>query len=91
MKKALFLTLFIVTHIGFFFLQINQQMRFIKKSFTKQKQEQTIAQLEQKKQERQNELHSLQNRQDVQTYAAEKLKLKPMRITQLRRVAHDTK
>jgi hypothetical protein len=91
MKKALFLTLFIVAHIGFFFLQIQKQMKFIKASFNKQKQEQVIAQLEQQKQEELNTLYRLQNKKEVQSFASEKLSLKPMRMSQLHRVSHDIK
>ncbi len=91
MKKVLFLTLFIVTHVGFFFLQIQKQMQFIKESFTRQKQEQLIVQLKQKKQAKLNDLYALQDRQEVQNYAAKELKLKPLRIGQLRRADHDSK
>ncbi len=89
MKKTIFITLFIVTHIGFFFLQIQKQMESVRESFTKQKNERTLAQLEQNQQELNNELQVLQDKQDVCTFAQENLKFKPIKLTQLHRLSHD--
>jgi len=85
MKKNLFITLFIGVHISFFFLQIHKQMQFIKESFTKQRNEQTVSKLTHKKQAKLNELYALQNRQDVRSYAQKKLALRPVSMNQLNR------
>lgn len=85
MKKNLFVSLFISVHIGFFFLQIHKQMQYIKESFAKQRNEQTMAKLLQKKQAKQNELYALQNRRDIQSYASRKLALRPVSLNQLHR------
>ena len=89
MKKTLFFTLFIVTHIGFFFLQINKQMQLVKESFDKQKNERMVASLEQKKQKLANELNSLSNKSDIKEYAQKKLDLKPVRLAQVKPLSDD--
>jgi predicted membrane chloride channel (bestrophin family) len=89
MKKTVFITLFISTHIGFFFLHIHKHMQFIKESFTKQKYEQALSTIAQKKQARLNELYALQNKQDVKAYATRKLALKPVSMTQLHRFSYE--
>lgn len=89
MKKTVFLTLFITTHIGFFFLHIHKQMQFIKESFTKQTHEQSLSKMEHKKQARLNELYALHNKQDVQTYATATLALQPVKMTQLHRLHNE--
>ena len=86
MKKNLFLTLFIITNIGFLFLQIRKQMLFIKESFRKQKYERTVAKLEQKRQEIEHAMHIAQNKQEVKQYAQDELHMKPVRIAQLKKV-----
>jgi len=85
-KKNSFLTLFIITNIGFLFLQIRKQMLFIKESFRKQKHERTIAKLEQKKQEIDHAIHLAQNKQEIKQYAQDTLRMKPVRLTQLKKV-----
>jgi hypothetical protein len=90
MKKTFFIILFIVTHIGFFFLQIQKQMESIKASFDKQKNERTLVQLKQKLQTLTNELQSLQNKQEIKEFAEKKLNLKPINLTQIHRLpAHE--
>lgn len=86
MKKNLFLSLFIITNIGFLFLQIRKQMLFIKESFRKQKHEQVLAKLEQKKQDIEYAMHVAQNKQEVKQYAQETLNMKPVRIAQLKKL-----
>lgn len=86
MKKNLFLSLFIITNIGFLFLRIREQMLFIKESFRKQKYERTLAKLEQKKQEIEHAVHLAQNKQEVKQYAQETLNMKPARLAQLKKV-----
>ena len=85
MKKNLFLSLFIITNIGFLFLQIRKQMLFIKESFRKQKHERTLAKFELKKQEIEHAVHLAQNKQEVKQYAQDELHMKPVRLTQLKK------
>lgn len=89
MKKTVFITLFISTHISFLFLHIHKQMLFIKQSFSKQANEQLLSKATQEKQARLNELYALQNKQDVKAYAEKKLALRPVSMTQLHRLPHE--
>ncbi len=89
MKRNLFIIIFVATNIGFFFLQIRKQMLFIKESFRKQKNERTVANLEQKSQEIMNQLYTAQNKTDIKRYAREALHMRPVQLTQLKKLSHD--
>ncbi len=89
MKKTFFITLFIVTHIGFLFLHIQMQTKSLEESFRKQKNERTLTLLEQKKQALTNELQSLQNKQEIKEFAQKKLNLQPINLTQIERLSDD--
>ena len=90
MKKVVFFTLFVVVHIGFFFLEINKQMQLVKESFTKQKNERIVAALEQKKQALTNELYSLQNKATVKKFAQKTLGLEPVGLAQIKHLDDTT-
>jgi hypothetical protein len=90
MKKTIFIALFITTHIGFLFLHIHKHMEFIRESFSKQKNEQLLTQTLQKKQAKENELYALRSKQEIKKEAREKLGLKPVSMTQLHRLSHET-
>lgn len=87
MKKIFFIVLFIVTHIGFLFLQIQKQMESVQASFDKQKNERTLIQLEQQKQALANKLQSLQNKQEIKKFAQEELHLQPINLSQIQRLS----
>ena len=89
MKKQFFIALFVSTHIAFLFLHIHKHMQFIKESFAKQSNEQLLAKMKQKKEAKQNELFALQNKHDIKTVATQKLALRPMNMTQLKRLPHE--
>ncbi len=91
MKKNLFISLFVATNIGFFFLQIRKQMHFIKESFRKQKNERILAKLEQKEQDISNRLYMAQNKTDIKEYAHGTLHMIPVQLTQLKKLPHDHK
>lgn len=67
-------------------MQIRKQMLFIKESFRKQKHERTLAKLEQEKQEIEHAVHLTQNKQEVKQYAQDELHMKPIRLTQLKKM-----
>lgn len=91
MKKIVFITLFIVTHIGFLLLQIQKQMDSVKESFRKQKNERILTSLEQEKQALLNKLQVLQNKQEIKEYAQNSLHLHPIKLTQIQRLSDDNK
>lgn len=84
MKKIFFFTLFILVHIGFLFLEVNKQMELVKESFNKQKNERTIAALEQKREALTNELYTLQNKSSIKKYAQTQLGLVPVQLSQIK-------
>lgn len=88
MKKTIFITLFIAVHIGFFFLQIQMHMMSVRETFALQKSEKMLAQLRQKEQELSNQLHTLQSKQHAKEYA-EQADLKPVKLSQINRLAHE--
>ena len=87
MKKGTVVSIFIFTQIGFVFLQIHKHMLFIKCSFSKQKNERCLAQLEQKKVTLRNQFYVVQNKSDIQQFAQDKLALQPSKIKQIKRVS----
>ena len=89
MKKTVFIALFISTHISFLFLHIHKHMQCIKESFSKQKNEQLLANVLQQKQARENELYTLQNKKEIKEHATHALGLKPVTMTQLHRLSHE--
>lgn len=84
MKKGTFLSIFIVTHLLFIFLQIHKHMQFIKYSFAKQKYEKELQQVTHKKQELTNQLYAQQNRSTVKQYAQDQLGMKEIRLAQIK-------
>ncbi len=88
-KKNLFLIFFITTNVGFFFLQIKKQMLFIKESFRKQKNERVLAMKEQEQQKLMNQLYTTQNKADIKQYAHHTLHMKPVQLTQVKKLDHD--
>lgn len=89
MKKIVFATIFIGTHIGFFFLQIQNQIEGIRLSFCKQKSENALAELEQKKQALVNELQTLQNKQKIKQFAQQTLQLQPIKLAKIKHLYDD--
>ena len=89
MKKGSILTTFIAIHISFIFLQIHKHMQFIKQSFEKQKNERLFAQLIKEKQALANQLHTLQNKNDIKQFAQEHLHMKSVSLKQMKRIDYD--
>jgi hypothetical protein len=89
MKKTFFITLFIVTHIGFFVLQIQKQIVGIKESLHKQKNERTLMELHQQKETLMNELQMVQSKHIVKKEAEKTFNLKPIKLSQIRQLSHD--
>ena len=86
MKKVAFISLFIITHITFIFLQIHKHMAFIKQSFAKQKNERLLESLHEKKQEIINQFYALKNRATIKTFAQQNLQMNPIHLHQIKRL-----
>lgn len=85
MKRYSFFTLFIVLHLGFIFLQIHKHMRFIKESFSKQKNERLLANLTQQKQDLLNQLYAKKSRASIKQFAKNK-GLKSLKLARVKRI-----
>ncbi len=86
MKKKTFIVLFLAVHVLFIALQIDKQSRMVKLSYTKQKEEQTLKTLLNKKQALINKIYMLKNKNEIKTYAQSHLKMKPLKIKQVQRI-----
>ena len=83
MKKSVLILLFIGTHVGFFIIHIRNQIEIIKASFNKQKNQQFLTQLKQKKESLIAELNALQNKPAIKTFARNQLHLQPISLNQI--------
>lgn len=84
MKKVTFISLFILTHILFIFLQISKYNEQIKLSYARQKAENELKELMQKKQELTQNLCDLQKNSTIKKYAREKLCMTRVGIKQVK-------
>lgn len=86
MKKKSFIVLFLTVHVLFITIQINKQSKMVKLSYTKQKKEQTLKTLFNKKQALVNKLYELKNKNSIKAYAQNHLQMKPLKIKQVQRI-----
>jgi len=78
MKKRVFLGVFISTQLFFVCFHIDRQSRMVKLSYEKQRYEQTLKTLSDRKQQLRSHLGALQNHQKIATFAQETLGMKPL-------------
>ncbi|GMU19408.1 MAG: hypothetical protein AMXMBFR12_06000 [Candidatus Babeliales bacterium] len=90
MKQSTFVTLFACCNLGMLLLHIHKQSKMIELSFTKQKLETQRITLLKQKQELTHQLHALHNLRDVKQFALNELALKPVKISQIKKIPHDT-
>ena len=86
MGSRAFITLFILIHVIFIFLQIHKQSYGIKLSYQKQKNEKNKQQLIEKKNNLTQELHTMQNRSDIKKYAENSLGMKKIFLSQIKQI-----
>ncbi|KKP29195.1 MAG: hypothetical protein UR12_C0013G0025 [candidate division TM6 bacterium GW2011_GWF2_30_66] len=86
MKRATFISIFICTHLLFIFFQINKNNKFISLSYTKQKYENEIKSLTQKKQELSQNLYNLRKSSTIKKFASEKLDMYGLNIKQVKKI-----
>jgi hypothetical protein len=87
MNRSYAISFFIGLHIVLVFLQVHKHVQFIQQSFAKQKNERDHAILIQRKQLLLNELYALKNHHLIKTFAEKKLALKPIKLSQIRRIS----
>jgi hypothetical protein len=86
MKRVTFVSLFILTHLFFIFFQINKHNKFINLSYTKQKYENEIKALTQKKQELSQNLYNLRKSSTIKQFAKETLGMNSISIKQVKKI-----
>jgi Tfp pilus assembly protein PilO len=89
MKKKTFVFIFLAVHILFIVFQIDKQNRMVRLSYKKQKQEQLQKTLKNKRQELTNKLYALKNKKEIKHFARTQLKMKPLKLKQIKRIKKD--
>lgn len=90
MKRSTFIAIFIGTNLSFVLLHIHKQSQIIKLSYIKQKIEVEKLQLSKQKQELTHQLHTVHDRATVKQFAVNNLALKPVKISQVKKINNDT-
>ena len=90
MKRTYFTTLFIGTNILFVLAHLYKQSLTIKFSYDKQKIELEERDLIKQKQVLSHQLHTIHDRAQVKQFAAQQLSLKPVKISQIKKITHDS-
>ena len=87
MKRSTFITIFVCTNLAFIVFHIHKQSQFTKLSYVKQKIENEIAVLEKRKCELTHDLQTVHDRSLVKQFAGNKLDLKPVKISQIKKIS----
>ena len=90
MKRSSFIALFACSNLAMVLLHIHKHSKIIELSFTKQKIETQKQALLKQKQELTHQIQALHNLRDVQQFALNELSLKPAKISQVKKIHHDT-
>jgi AAA15 family ATPase/GTPase len=90
MHTRTFITLFIMLHIGFIFLQIYKQSYLVELSYQKQKNEKIKEGLQEKKYALIQQLYVLQDRESVKAYAQNSLHMQPISLKQIRKYVDES-
>lgn len=90
MKRSTFVAIFALSNLCMVLLHIHKHSKIIELSFTKQKIEAQRQALFKQKQELTHQIQALHNLRDVQQFALNQLALKPAKISQVKKINHDT-
>lgn len=90
MKRSTFAAVFAISNLAMVLLHIHKHSRTIELSFTRQKIEAQRAALIKQKQELTHQLQALHNLREVKQFALNELSLKPAKISQVKKINHDT-
>lgn len=85
-RKNLFFVVFIIVNIVFIFLQIHKQSRFVNLAYEKQRLEKEKDQLIQKKNNLTQEFYQLKNPTSIKDFAKNKLDMKTIKLTQIKKI-----
>lgn len=90
MKRSTFAALFAISNLAMVLLVIHKHSRNIELSFMKQKCESQRAALIKQKQELTHQQHALHKLSDIKQFALNELSLKQAKISQIKKMNHDT-
>lgn len=90
MKRSTFRAVFICSNLALVLLYLHNQSRIIKLRYTQQRFECDTIQLTKQKQELTHELHTMHDRIQVKAFAKDKLNLKSIKISQIKKLNNDT-
>ncbi len=88
MKRSPFLALFISANIGFVLLHLHKQSQFIQLSYTKQKLEVQMNNLNKQKQELTHQLYTFYDRTRVLNYAKKELNMSHAKVGQFKKMSN---
>jgi len=80
------MSLFIITHVFFVFLQVHKHALFIKKSYKKQKNEKLLASLYKKKEQLSHQLYTLKEHNTLKKFAHETLGMDELRVNNIKKL-----
>ena len=86
MQSSRFMCLVVATHVAFIVAHIHRHTRFIGESFRRQRNERTRQQLVHKRQELAAQLCAIQDHGYIKRYAEEKLHMKPISLSQVKKL-----
>lgn len=86
MKKKLFIHICIVAHVALIFLTIYKHTLFIKENYIHQEAEKKKALLNEKKEILTQQLHALKDHGAIKKFAQKKLKMKPYKLSQIKKL-----
>ena len=87
MHKRTFISLFIIIHLGFIFLQIHKQSYLVELTYQKQKNEKIKQELIDQKNSLTQNWHLMQNRATIKKYAHENLSMKKIAFNQIKNLS----
>lgn len=90
MKRSTFVAIFALSNLCMVLLHIHKHSKIIELSFTKQKLENLKQKLVEKKRGLTHQIQALHNLRDVKQFALNELALKPAKISQVKKMNHDT-
>jgi hypothetical protein len=77
-------------HVLFVFMYIHKASQCLSQSYSKQELEKNKKDLAHKKQTLMHEIHVAQNRSSIHDFAAQKLNMTPIVITQIKKIPHSS-
>lgn len=85
MKNLFLVSLFITLNVSFIFLQIHKNSLFVQQEYQRQYHEKKRIELTNRKNDLTQRLYTLQSKNHVKQYATDKLKMRPLELSQVKK------